>query len=48
MRDVLAKMRECVKDEKMRDFPHYCEMVDTNALVNMRYCVGGPTEEPIL
>ena len=22
MRDVLAKMRECGKDVKMRDFPH--------------------------
>ena len=29
MRDVLAKMRECGKDVKMRDFPHDCGMVDT-------------------
>ena len=29
MRDVLAKMRECGKDVKMRDFPHDCRMVDT-------------------
>ena len=31
MRDVLAKMRECGKDVKMRDFPHDCGMVDTYA-----------------
>ena len=29
MRDVLAKMRECGKYVKMRDFPHDCGMVDT-------------------
>ena len=29
MRDVLAKMRECGKGVKMRDFPHVCGMVDT-------------------
>ena len=29
MRDVLAKMRDCGKDVKMRDFPHDCGMVDT-------------------
>ena len=29
MRDVLEKMRECGKDDKMRDFPHNCGMVDT-------------------
>ena len=34
MRDVLAIMRECGKDVKMRDFPHDCGMVDT-------YDIGG-------
>ena len=29
MRDVLAKMRECGTDVKMRDFTHDCGMVDT-------------------
>ena len=29
MRDVLAKMRECGKYAKMRDFPHDCGTVDT-------------------
>ena len=29
IRDVLAKMRECGKDVKMRDFQHDCGMVDT-------------------
>ena len=32
MRDVLAKMRECGKYVKMRDFPHDCGMVDTYVL----------------
>ena len=31
MRDVLAKMRECGKEAKMRDFPHDCGTVDTYA-----------------
>ena len=34
MRDVLAKMRECGKDVKMRDFPHDCGMVDTYAFID--------------
>ena len=29
MRDVLAKMQECGKQAKMRDFPHNCGTVDT-------------------
>ena len=29
MRDVLAKMRECGKYAKMRDFTHECGTVDT-------------------
>ena len=29
MWDVLAKMRECGKEAKMRDFPHDCGTVDT-------------------
>ena len=29
MRDVLAKMRECGREAKMRDFPHDCGTVDT-------------------
>ena len=33
MRDVLAKMRECGKEVKMRDFPHDCGMVDTYAQI---------------
>ena len=33
MRDVLAKMRECGKDVKMRYFPHDCGMVDTYDII---------------
>ena len=32
MRDVMAKMRECGKYAKMRDFPHDCGTVDTYAI----------------
>ena len=32
MRDVSAKMRECGKSAKMRDFPHDCGTVDTYGL----------------
>ena len=32
MRDVLAKMRDCGKQCKLRDFPHVCETVDTYAV----------------
>ena len=37
MRDVLAKMRECGKEAKMRDFPHDCGTVDTYAFINTNY-----------
>ena len=37
MRDVLAKMRECGKYVKMRDFPHDCGMVDTYGIYGERY-----------
>ena len=33
MRDVLAKMRECGKYAKMRDFPHDCGTVDTYGML---------------
>ena len=36
MRDVLAKMRECGKQAKTRDFPHDCGTVDTYVL-NMMF-----------
>ena len=31
MWDVVAKMRECGKEAKTRDFPHDCGTVDTYA-----------------
>ena len=34
MRDVLAKMRECGKYAKMRDFPHDCGTVDTYVILH--------------
>ena len=33
MRDVLTKMRECGKEDKMRDFPHECGTVDTYGIL---------------
>ena len=36
MRDVLAKMWECGKEAKMRDFPHDCGTVDTYVVFNRR------------
>ena len=41
MQDVLAKMRECRKDVKMRDFPHDCGMVDTYGPVNLGHTFCG-------
>ena len=33
MRDVVAKMRECGREAKMRDFPHDCGTVDTYVIL---------------
>ena len=39
MWDVLAKMRECGKDVKMRDFPHDCGMVDAYVVAIIVWCI---------
>ena len=40
MGDVLAKMRECGKFARMRDFPHDCGTVDTYDMVRVSLGLG--------
>ena len=48
MRDVLAKIRECGKDVKMRDFPHDCGMVDTYVREMMELFCAGDVNRPTM
>ena len=38
MRDILAKIIECWKDDKTQDFPHDCRTVDTYAILQLFPC----------